>query len=321
MLRSRASMLVLLLAALTPASALALEPVATFDPAAGELPESIAIDKRGNVYLSMSNTVRKLDRDGEITVFGTLPISAFALGVKIGPDGCVYTASTSLDPAVVGAFVWRICSAGQVEEFAALDPNSGPNDLAFDLRGNVYVTDPFLGRIYQIDENGEAEVWLSHPLLEGDPEQPALIFRHFGANGIAFDKHERNLYVGNLDAGRIVRIALDCNREPASVDVFASDPLLVGADGLAFDTKGNLVVAVNAGERLVLVDPHGEVTVLAEGGLLDSPSSLAFGTFGNDKRTLYVTSSAVSRAFGLKPGTPIPALLSTPMPHKGLRLP
>lgn len=34
--------------------------VASFDPAQGQLPESVTVDSDGNFYLSMSNTVQKL---------------------------------------------------------------------------------------------------------------------------------------------------------------------------------------------------------------------------------------------------------------------
>lgn len=299
----------------------ALDVERTFDPALGELPESIAIDEDGNIFLSMSDTIRVIDTDGNISTFGTLPLPIFALGVKVGPDGCVYTASTSLDPTVAGAFVWRICEAGVVEQFAELDPASGANDLAFDDDGYLYVTDTFLGQIYRVSPFGEAEVWFSDPLLQGDPANPALLFHDFGVNGIAFDKHKRYLYVGNLDMGEILRIPF-CNGSVAGpIQVFASDPLLVGADGIAFDKRGNLYVTVNAANRLVSISKWGTISVVAEGAPLDSPSSVAFGTQPGDRHTLYVTSSAVSIAFGILPGVPMPALVSTWRAHRGLPLP
>jgi sugar lactone lactonase YvrE len=308
-----------LFAPLGSASALGLEVVANFDPAQGELPESITADDAGNLYISMGSTVRKRTANGQMTVFGTLPIAAFALGVKVGPDGCVYTASTSLS-AVPGAFVWRICSAGAVEQFATLDQSGGPNDLAFDDDGNLYVTDPFLGQVWKILPNGTPSVWLFDPLLLGNAAAPVLVFHAVGVDGIAFDKHKRNLYLGNLDFGRILRVRFQAGA-PGPISVFASDPLLEGADGLAFDRTGNLFVAVNAHDRLVSLNHHGDITLLAEGGLLDAPSSLVFGTGQDDRHTLYVTSSAFSRAFGFQPGTPHPALLKAEGQHQGLPLP
>jgi len=308
------------LASARAARALGLEVVAAFDPAQGEIPESVTADHAGNLYFSIGSTVRKRTPAGQISVFGTLPIAAFALGVKVGPDGCVYTASTSLDPTVVGAFVWQICSAGTVVQFAALDPSGGPNDLAFDDEGNLYVTDPFLGQVWKVLPNGTPSVWLAHPLLLGNPAHPVLVFHAVGVDGIAFDKQKRNLYLGNLDFGRVVQVEFN-HGAPGAVSVFAADPLLEGIDGIAFDQTGNLFVAVNAHDRFAVIDHHGDVTVLAEGGLLDGPSSLVFGTTHHDERTLYITSSAFSRAFGFQGGVPHPALLKTELQHKGLDLP
>jgi sugar lactone lactonase YvrE len=302
-------------------SAWALQTLASFDPAQGQIPESLTTDDEGNLYFSWASTstIQKRTPAGQISTFGTLPISVFTLGVKVGPDGCVYTVSTSLT-STPGAFVWRICSPGQVEQFATLDPLGGPNDLAFDDRGNLYVTDPFLGQIWQVRRTGAARVWLKDPRFAGNAQSPVLVFHAVGVDGIAFDREKENLYVDNLDFGTILRIAVD-DGDPGSVSVFASDPLLQGADGIAFDKKGNLFVAVNAQDSLVSLDRAGVITVIAQGGLLDGPSSVVFGATEEDEHTLYITSSAFSRAFGFKAGTPHPALLATTVQHPGLRLP
>jgi sugar lactone lactonase YvrE len=251
------------------------------------------------------------------SVFGTLPLPIAALGVKVGPDGCVYNASTSLS-ATPGAYVWRLCS-GSVEAFAELDQSGAPNDLAFDDDGSLFVTDPLLGEIWKIDPAGNAAVFLQHPLLAGDPTDPALIFRQVGVNGIAFDKHHRHLYVSNTDQGTILRIDL---RAPTPVpEVFARDARLRGADGIAFDRSGDLFVAVNKTDTLASVDKRGRVHLLLRGGPLDAPSSLAFGATHRDEHTLYTMSSAFSRTLGFQSGTPAPALLTLRVATPGLPLP
>jgi sugar lactone lactonase YvrE len=297
------------------------ELVVAFDPTQGELPESITIDDDGSIFLSMGNTIRKLTPDLELSLYATLPGSEmFALGLKIGPDGCLYNVSASFSPDPPGAFVWRICDPGVVEEVAALDPNGGPNDLAFDDEGNIYVTDLFIGQIWKIDPAGNAAVWLADPLLVGNPADPKLILRAFGADGIAFDRHKHNLFVSNLDYGMIIRIPVN-DGSPGEPEVFVADERLEGADGIAFDKHGTLYVAVNAQDRLAAIDEDGGITILAEAGLLDGPASLAFGVCGRDKKTLYVANLAFSRAFGLIPGTPRPSLVRLSVPKKGLALP
>ena len=86
------------------------EVVATF-VARQDIPESVTTDEAGNLYVTNGPAILKRSPGGTFSAFATLPIDAFALGVKIGPDGCVYTVSTSLSPAVQGAFVWRAMPA------------------------------------------------------------------------------------------------------------------------------------------------------------------------------------------------------------------
>jgi sugar lactone lactonase YvrE len=297
--------------------------VASFDPALGELPESIAQDARGNLYVSMAASVVKVTPERVVSTLVTLPIAegAFAAGVKLGPDGFLYVASAALDPALQASFVWRVSrETGVAEQVAALDPSGFPNDLAFDDQGNVFVTDPFLALIWKIDATGAATVWLSDTAFEGTPDQPAL-GTAFGVDGIAFDRGKRCLYLSNLDRGAILRVGVGRDASPGSVQVVAQDPRLRGADGIALDAAGLLYVAVNAQDRIATVDRQGRLGVLVEGGLLDGPSSLAFGVPGRDRHTLFITNFAISRATGLVPGAPRPGILSLQVTRPGLPIP
>jgi len=282
-----------------------------------EIPESVTTDGQGNLYVSVGNTIRRRAPGGAFGVFATLPLPINALGVKVGPDGCVYNASTSLS-AVPGAYVWRICSADSVEVYAELDQSGAPNDLAFDDHGNLFVTDPVLARIWKVDRTGRAEVFVQHSLLAGIPADPALVFRALGVNGIALDRHQRSLFVSNTDQGSIVRVDLRSTHPVPSI--FVQDSRLRGADGVAFDRDNTLWVAVNAQDSLITVSQRGEVRVRAQAGLLDAPSSLVFGATRRDRDQLYLMSSAFSRTLGLQPGAPQPALLSLRVTTPGLPL-
>lgn len=305
--------------------AASLTVIAPLDPSLGQLPESITADDAGDVYLSMSNIVWKVHPDGRHAPapFATLPVPAdgatFSMGLKFGPDGYLYAGSASFNPANDASHVWRISPSGQVSEYAHLDPNGFPNDLAWDDHGDLYVTDAWLGVVYKIDAPGHASVWLSDPLLDGDPAHPAFGFHAFGVDGIAFDTNKKNLYLTNLDYGEILRVPIDKHGDPGDVTVYAGDARLVGADGIAFDKDENLYVAANVQNQIAVVDRHGRVSLAAQGGPLDGPSSLVFGTKGCDKKTLYVASFAIGSALG--GGVPHPALLSMPAPHGGLSLP
>ena len=196
-----------------------------------------------------------------------------------------------------------------VELFASLDISGIPNDLAFDAGGNLYVSDSARGQVWKIDREGDVSTWKTDPLLLGlNPPGPPLGVS-VGANGIAFDAGEQNLYVANTDYGRIVRIPVNGDGLAGEAEVFVEDKnALRGADGITFDSKKNLYVAVSIQDRLVLISPTGKLITLAEGTLLQNPASLQFGV-GEEKNNLYVTSSAFLRFVGATFGTPRPALL------------
>nr|WP_276604372.1 SMP-30/gluconolactonase/LRE family protein [Nannocystis pusilla] len=224
-------------------------------------------------------------------------------GLKFGEDGDLYVATGSISPTPPVAFVFRIDPDGAVSTYATLDPTGYPNDLAFGDHGKLFVTDPLHGQIWKIDEDGEPEVWLTDPAFAGNEEDPYLELSDFGVDGIAFDRHKNNLYVSNLDYGTILRVEIECDGSPGDVEVWADDfDALAGADGIAFDDKGTLFVAVNGQDRLVAIDKHGDIDVVAEGGPLDAPSSLVFGVTKQSKKTLYVASFAITRAYGIVPG-------------------
>lgn len=307
------------------ASAAAPTVFKSLDAAQGQLPESITTDDSGNIYLSMGTTVGKISPSGVLTTFATLPIDAasFVTGLKFGDDGHLYAGSAGFTPSPASAFVWRISPSGaHVEEYAELDPNGFPNDLAFDEEGNLYVTDPFLAQIWKIDEDGEADVWLNHPLLAANFENPYLVISPFGVDGIAFDKHHENLYVGNLDYGRILKIPVDCDGEADGIEVFYENiGLIGGVDGIAFDKDETLYLAVHGQDRIVTIDKKRKAAVVAEGGPLQQPSSLVFGTTKAAKKTLYIANFSILALFGVKPGPPKPAVLTLAVKKEGLSLP
>jgi sugar lactone lactonase YvrE len=318
---------VLLFSLLPTMAALASPPVKViqaFNPAYGQLPESITADEDGSLYFSMAGGIHKYTTDHQIVQLATIPVpvqqGASVGGVKIGPNGYIYATVASFNPALSVSSVWRVSPDGQkISQFVSFPSDSLPNDLVFDPQGNMYITDSSKGQLWKVDQTGKAEVWLTHPLLAGSVEAP-VAGSPLGANGIAFDRFRRNLYVMNTDFGRIVRVGFRHGR-PQDIKVVTTNALLKGGDGIAFDVLGHLYVANNGADRIVVVSPFGgSVSVLVDGTPLDAPSSLVFGAGRNDRHTLYVTNFAIMRFNGFKPGAPQPSLVSLPVFLPGLDL-
>ena len=197
---------------------------------------------------------------------------------------------------------------------------SGPADRRAHALANRLLANPPQAAGVEITLGGFAARVCGEP---GDVVEVALTGAHtiLRVDGIAFDKYKNRLYVGNLDYGKILRVGIDCHGEPGDVEVWVDDfASLAGADGIAFDDNGSLFVAVNGQDSLVQIDKYRHVNTIAEGGLLDAPSSLVFGATYQSRKTLYIASFAITRAFGIFPGTPQPALLKLPVAYKGLPL-
>lgn len=82
---------------------------------------------------------------------------------------------------------------------------------------------------------------------------------------------------------------------------------LSGADGLIVEPgTGDLLVPVNYKQRIIRVDADKQITVLAEGGLLQSPASLVMAPAGG----AVLIANAAFEASGVDPANAHPALLS-----------
>src|SRR6516164_4581965 len=80
------------------------------DPNASELPESITTDGEGHVFFSLFNgQIRELMPDNSTVTVATVPLPAGGVmtGIKVGPDGMIYTTSSGFSPTPPAAFVWR----------------------------------------------------------------------------------------------------------------------------------------------------------------------------------------------------------------------
>lgn len=307
----------LLIAVAVPGSIAAngsIEVVRSYDVAQEELPEGIAVDKRGNLYVSLAppGQVWKISRGGSESLladFGEMG----ALGLAVDAPGNVYVAHSSFISDTHG--VYLVTRDGDVGRLPGTEAIGFPNALAFDKRGNLYVTDSSLGAIWRISRSGSLELWLQHVLLEGLGEIPG--YPPIGANGIAY--RHRNLYVANTEKGLMLRIPIWKGGGAGYPEIIAEGPELYGLDGIALDVHGNIYAALVLQSKLVRIDPVGGDVVdlaTADDGL-DEPASLAFGTGRGRRQSLFVTNYAVippEAGFG-------PAVLKMDVGVPGLPLP
>lgn len=258
------------------------------------LPEGIAVDPQGNVYASSLNfgaasgpaNICVLDRTGAlIDVISVAPVPggvARLLGMLFVPGEGLYVGD------VGGGRVLRI----DVRTHAATTIASGfgaPNAFARDHAGNLFVSDSFPGTITKIAPDGSKTVFAY-------PAQLAPVsgeFPPFGANGLAFDRNERFLYVAMTARDQVFRIAYE-DGSLGAIELFAqgvAGGALDGADGIAFDVRGNLYVCSNQSDEIAVLSPDGAVIAEYRGtgaNAFNSPASLVF-----KGRTVYVANLAL----------------------------
>jgi SMP-30/Gluconolactonase/LRE-like region len=266
------------------------------------LPESISIDHNGDMFLSLpfANKVIEVTPSGAQSTVATFP-SMFPLGVRLDYQGDAFI-------AVVGSGIWEVPAGGG----AARQLASGPglwNGLAFDHRGNLFVSDSGGGAIWRLGGDGSFMKWSDSSLLQGTtgPGPCGLVhpavpsFGPLGANGLAFDARG-DLLVANTDFGEVIRIPTNPDGSAGTASVLAGPSCdLWGADGVAMDTAGNLYVAANAKGQIDRVDSAGNLEVLAAGSPLSFPSDLAFGTGITNRVDAFICNFA---AFPTSDGAP-----------------
>lgn len=280
------------------------------------MPEGIALDPAGNLYAAsfafkpVANICVE-DRHGQLVDVIPIPAGnagvASLLGELFEPGHGLYVLDFANGAPTNGRLL-RVNVQTHVVTVLATGFQA-PNALAQDRHRNLYVSDSFQGAIFKVAPDGSKNsVWIQDARLSPQPGGSPP----FGANGVAFDRHQRFLYVATTSDSTIYRIRVNPDGSAGPMELFASGAAidaaqntteaLHGADGIMFDVRGNLYVCANSAQHPAPGLP-GEIQVLSPKGRLiarydgagqndlDFPASLVFRG-----RTLYITNLALDTA-------------------------
>ncbi len=251
--------------------------------------ESIAADHKGMLYACdrVTGNVWRIDpKNPKLVVVGKVQerdiggkkVRADVSGIIFNQAGDLYlTAGGFKEVLRIRARNLDPDNPGIAQTFAI--ETEGANGIAFDKNGYLFVSGGRNGRIYRTGpEGGRAEVFAqialhTRVLPDGKTEQALT------ANGIIFDKQGTTLYIADTARGAIWKLAIGADGRAGQPTLMTQSALLEGADGPAFDPQGNLWVAANERNAVVLVQPDGRVFDVQKNdskGPLEFPTSVVF---------------------------------------------
>ncbi|GAA4339324.1 hypothetical protein [Flaviaesturariibacter amylovorans] len=214
-------------------------------------PEGIAYDGAANVYYVSSartGAIGRVTPDGAYTVLHADSTLKSTYGMKIHPDGkrlfvCAADANYSRFTAPDTRYkMSRLISIDLTSgrrlsdvDLSNLFPGKHfANDLTFDDKGNIFLTDSYGDAIIKVDAAGKPSVFSKHKLFETVG---------IGLNGIVW--HPGGfLLVSSTAHGVIFKV--DVNN-PDNVTKVKSDMYSVNGDGLLLKDPNNLILVVNGG--------------------------------------------------------------------------
>ena len=265
-----------------------------------DFPAAVVVDVAGNLYIvdSGNHRIRRVDSTGMITTIagnGELGFSGdggpavaahllYPTGIAVDGAGNLYVADTD------NHRIRRINSSGTITTIAGTGEQgfggdngpaveaqlAGPQGMAVDGAGNLYVADNGNSRIRRIDDTGVITTiaGIGGSGFSGDGG-PAVAAQLNLPQGVAVDG-TGNLYIADTDNHRIRQVVLSgtiTTIAGTGGSGFSGDggPAAVAQlnspSGVAVDGAGNLYIADTENHRIRRIDSSGTIATVAGTGM------------------------------------------------------
>jgi DNA-binding beta-propeller fold protein YncE len=214
-------------------------------------PEGVAFDKAANVFYVSSahlGTIGKVDRAGKYTELYKDNSLKSTYGLKVSPDGkklyaCAGDANYSkfstpeTKKKQAKLLVIDVKSGKKLQDIDLSKLVAGehfPNDIAFDAKGNAYVTDSFTNAIYKVDAAGKASIFSQSDLFKT---------AGVGINGIVFNP-AGYFIVDSSGKGELFKVDATNGKNVTKVMI---EQFFPGADGMLLNDNNTVTVVQNGG--------------------------------------------------------------------------